>query len=90
MSPLYSQSNGLAERAVRSVKSVLEKCRRDGSDIYMALLNLRNTPRDSKLKSPAQRLMSRHLRSIVPTGKKLLQPQIQNIKEVESTTCSST
>ena len=54
MSTLYSQSNGLEERAVRSAKSVLEKCRRDESDIYMALLNLRNTPRDSKTKSPAE------------------------------------
>ena len=44
----------------------MEKCRRDGSDPYLELLNIRNTPRDGTLGSSAQRLKSRRLRTIVP------------------------
>ena len=44
----------------------MEKSYRDGSDAYLALLNNRNTPRDSILESPAQRLMSRRTKSVIP------------------------
>ena len=73
-SPTYPQSNGLAERAVQSAKSLLEKCKRDGTDIYMALLEMRNVPRDNHLGSPAQRLFSRRTRTVLPISKKLLVP----------------
>ena len=58
-SATYPQSNGLSERAVRSAKEVLEKCHRDKSDIFIALLRTRNTTKGEL--SPAQRLMSRRL-----------------------------
>ena len=74
-SPQYPQSNGLAERAVRSAKELLEKCERDGTNINLALLSQRNTPRDEVLGSPAQRLMSRRLKSTVPCSDKLLECQ---------------
>ncbi|XP_028407548.1 uncharacterized protein K02A2.6-like [Dendronephthya gigantea] len=74
-SPYYPQSNGLAERAVRSAKELLEKCKRDGTDISLALLNQRNTPRDDILGSPAQRLMSRRLKSALPCSDNLLKRQ---------------
>ncbi|KAL0152410.1 hypothetical protein M9458_052133 [Cirrhinus mrigala] len=57
-SPNFPQSNGLAERAVRSAKQLMEKSKQDGTDIYLNLLNLLNVPRDPKLGSPAQRLIS--------------------------------
>ncbi|SCV66296.1 Integrase core domain protein [Anaplasma phagocytophilum] len=41
-SPRYPKSNGLAERAVQVVKNILKKCTEDGSDVQLALLNLRN------------------------------------------------
>ena len=74
-SPYYLQSNGLAERAVRSAKDLLEKCKRDGTDINLALLNQRNTPHDEILGSPAQRLMSRRLKSTIPCPGDLLKRQ---------------
>ena len=81
-SPTYPQSNGLAERAVRSAKSIMEKCYRDGTDTYLALLQNRNMPRDTNLPSPAQRLMSRRLRTTLPTVKSLLIPSTQkNVRE---------
>ena len=45
-SPYHLQSNGLAKRAVRSAKDLPEKCKRDGTDINLAMLNQRNTPHD--------------------------------------------
>ncbi|CAL9703949.1 unnamed protein product [Knipowitschia caucasica] len=81
-SPEYPQSNGLAERAVRSAKNLMEKSHRDKTDVFLCLLNLRNVPRDSKLGSPAQRLMSRQTRSTLPVSKELLAPKMLNPEEV--------
>ena len=66
-SPYYAQSNGLAENAVKQAKQLLEKCRKDGSDVQLGLLNLRNTPGDG-MGSPAQRLLSRRTRTTIPTS----------------------
>ena len=53
-SPTYPQSNGLAEKAVQTVKNLMEKCNANGDDIYLAFLDLRNTPRDDVTGSPMQ------------------------------------
>ena len=74
-SPEYAQSNGLAERAVQTVKSLTAKTIQDRGDIYLALLELRNTPRNSTLGSPAQRLMGRRTKTLLPIATKLLQPK---------------
>ena len=62
-SPYYPQSNGEAERAVRTVKSLLKKSK----DPYLALLAYRTTPVLGGDYSPSQLLMSRTLRSTIPT-----------------------
>nr|XP_006820942.1 PREDICTED: uncharacterized protein K02A2.6-like [Saccoglossus kowalevskii] len=82
--PEYPQSNGLAERAVQSAKKLLEKTEREGSDLYLNLLNLRNVPSDNTLGSPAQRLMSRRTRTSVPISKPLLNPHIKNSRKISS------
>ena len=81
-SPKFPQSNGLAERAVRSAKQLMEKSHRDGSDVFLSLLNLRNIPRDPTLGSPAERLMSRQTRAAIPVSTKLLEPTTRNVKQV--------
>ena len=50
--------------------------------VMVALLNLRNTPRDQVLGSPAQRLQARRLRSKLPTITQLLNPRLINPQEV--------
>ena len=64
-SPYYPKSNGLAEKAVQTVKMLLTKAKADGKDPYLSLLEYRNTPIDD-VGSPAQLLMSRRLQSILP------------------------
>lgn len=75
-SPKFPQANGLAERFVQTAKNMLYKCLMDKSDINLALLNYRNTPRNENLGSPAQRLMNRRLRSSFPTHDKRLEPRV--------------
>ena len=74
-SPLYPQSNGLAERTVQTAKALMDKAHAQRTDPYLSLLEYRNTPVDG-LKSPAQLLMSRRLRSILPTTDKQLEPEL--------------
>ena len=75
-SPTYPQSNGLAERNVHSIKQLLKKAREEGKDEMMALLEFRNTPVTGLRESPAQLLMSRHLRSSLPMTAEMLKPQV--------------
>ncbi|KAK7101996.1 hypothetical protein V1264_020291 [Littorina saxatilis] len=80
-SPYYPKSNGLAENAVKQAKQLLNKSKKDGSDMMLGLLNLRNTPRDA-MGSPAQRLLSRRTRTTLPTSTKLLRPKPLNTTSV--------
>lgn len=61
-SPHYPQSNGEAERAVGTVKSLLKK----NMDPYLALLSYCSTPLQNGY-SPSELLMGHILRSTLPT-----------------------
>ena len=75
-SPAYPKSNGKAEKAVKAAKTIMKKAKKAGSDVYLALLDYRNTPTQGLNTSPAQRLMSRRTKTLLPTTDKLLQPEV--------------
>ncbi|KAK5906500.1 hypothetical protein CgunFtcFv8_002361 [Champsocephalus gunnari] len=76
-SPKYPQSNGEAEWAVKTVKSLLKKA----ADPYLALLAYRATPLQNGY-SPAQLLMGRRLRTTVITLPALLDPALPDSEAV--------
>lgn len=71
---------------MQTIKSLLTRAKKDKRDPYLALLEYRNTPIDG-VGSPAQLLMSRRLKSIIPTTSAQLQPQVvdpNSVKEKQS------
>ena len=80
-SPHFPQSNGEAERAVKTMKNLLEKA----DDPYLAILAYRSTPLRNGY-SPAELLMNRRLRSNIPIIRDLLKPCVSDLtmlKKVE-------
>jgi hypothetical protein len=73
-SPEYPQSNGFAESQVKILKRIIKKCKKDNSDLYLAVLEWRNTP-VSGLGSPTQISYGRRTRSLVPTTNSQLRPK---------------
>ena len=71
-SPVYPQSNGKAENAVKTVKQLFLKCRQAGQPEQLALLDWRNTPTEGLKTSPAQRLFGRRCRTLLPIRESLL------------------
>ena len=75
-SPGNSKANGKAESAVKTAKRILTKCQETGSDVYLAILDLRNTPTQGILSSPVQRMMSRKTKTLLPTTSESLKPAV--------------
>ena len=80
--PYHNQSNGKAESAVKIAKLLLKKVKRDGTDIYLSILNWRNTPTDASDYSLFQKLHSRRTRTTLPTANELLLPNMWTEKSV--------
>ena len=49
----------------------------EGVDPYFSLLNHRNTARDLVLGSPAQRLMTRQTKTLLPIPEEQLKPEVK-------------
>jgi len=75
-SPYYPQANGLAERTVKTVKTLLE----NSSDPYRALLSYRATPIPWCALSPAELLMGRTIRTDMPQLKDKLIPKWSHLR----------
>ncbi|KAK9679874.1 Integrase zinc binding domain [Popillia japonica] len=81
-SPNYPRSNGLAEKGVGISKNLLKKAAQEGSDVYSALLQYRNSPLKHIGYSPSQLLMSRICKPKVPVLSDLLSPEsCSNVQE---------
>ena len=74
-SPGNSNANGKAESGVKTAKHLLWKSIRAGTDPYLAFLDYRNTPTQAMTTSPAQRLMGRRTKTLLPTAQSLLMPK---------------
>jgi len=74
-SPHHSQSNGKAECAVKRAKTLLKKVTQSKGDVHLSLLEQRNTPTEGVGLSPAQRLLSRRTRTLLPMKASFLQPR---------------
>lgn len=80
-SPHHHQSNGKAESAVKIMKNMIKKCRESNSDTFKALLEQRNTPRQDTNKSPAEMMLGRQPRTLLPTKKSFaISPDIQDCR----------
>ncbi|XP_068697063.1 uncharacterized protein [Montipora foliosa] len=75
-SPYHAKSNGRAENAVKTCRSLLIKARADKRDPLLALLEWRNTPSEGMNASPVQLLYRRRTRTRLPVTKSLLVPQV--------------
>ena len=64
-----------AESGVKTAKRLLRKSIRAGTDPYLAFLDYRNTPTQAMTTSPAQRLMGRRTKTLLPTAQSLLMPK---------------
>lgn len=79
-SPYLPRSNGLAERSVQTIKKLFIKSYESNSDPYIALLHYRTAPQGN-LPSPAEHLMSRSLKTKIPSISKNFHPKVINRKE---------
>ena len=76
-SPYYPRSNGEAERAVKTAKSLFVK----SEDLYLALLSYRTTPLQNG-HTPAESLMGRKLRSTLPLSPEKLKPMLLDAEQL--------
>ena len=65
-SPKHAKSNGMAESAVKTVKSIFKKAHRNKEDPYLALMAHHSTPSSNDNKSPYEKLFSRPMRTLLP------------------------
>ena len=65
-SPGHQRENGRAEAAVKSVKYMRSKTASENTDQYLALLEMRITPRQDVNCSYAELVFGRYVRSIIP------------------------
>ncbi|KAE8738778.1 hypothetical protein FOCC_FOCC015738 [Frankliniella occidentalis] len=78
----YPRSNGLAENGVHIAKQLLRKCYESGTYYLDGLREYNNTPLTRMAFSPSQILMSRMVRTCVPTRSQNLEPRVVDLGNV--------
>ena len=73
---LVIPSNGQSKRFIQTAKNYLKRAYSDGKDVFIALLEYRNTPIAGISAAPAQLLMSQRLKAELPMTSSLLQPAV--------------
>ena len=81
-SPIYQQSNGVPERAVKTIKGIPKK----SEDQYEPLLAYRTTPLSNGY-SPAELLMAQKLRTTVPVVPSSLDTQWSHLQDTRKAQC---
>ena len=71
----YPRGHGFIERQLQTIKNVLNRCAEDGTDAKLALMQLRDTPLDSRTPSPGELLQNRQLKTTVPS---IIRPATNN------------
>jgi transposase InsO family protein len=75
-SPRYAQSNGAAERVVRTIKTLKRKVH-TAQDLFLAVLHLQNTPRPDTGLSPSQLFLGRTQRTpLIPYVRQFSRPWV--------------
>lgn len=77
-SPHHPKANSKAESAVKIMKSIISKANKQGTDVWKAILEWRNSPTPSQGSSPVQRLMSCRTRSLLSSKELLYKPEVQS------------
>ena len=84
ISPGNSKANGAAEAAVKTAKRIMRKSKALNEDFHKGLLNHRNTPTEGLNTSPAQRLLGRRTKTMLPTASEKLKPGYENPQQETS------
>ena len=69
---------------MRTVKRLFRKCKDSGQSEFLALLDWRNTPTEGVGTSPAQRLMGRRCKTLLPIAGTLLLPRHNTEREARA------
>lgn len=72
-SPLFPRANGQVERTIQTIKATMTKALCEGKELSVVLLNYRATPMNG-LASPAEMLMGRRIRTLIPAHPRSLLP----------------
>jgi len=73
-SPLHPKGNALSEKGEGIAKKLMKKAKASGRNTYLTFLEYRNTPLECGF-TPAQLLLSRRTKSVVPVTTKALSPK---------------
>ena len=73
----HPRSNGKVESAVKTAKGLMPKAAHSGTDVWLGVLEYRNTQTQGFDSSPAERLFSRRTRTILPAKPSTLQAKLQ-------------